>query len=153
MRSPLLIFFFFYCCLVAKLCPTLWDPMDSSIPGFPVLHYLPEFAQTHVHWVGDAIQPAHPLSSRSLPDCTFSVILRNSLSPRHTVLLSFTFSCFMFRLMTILSLSLISGVVCGWGLFFAVDVRLPQHCVVFLFGHTPPGQALNLGLGSESPES
>ena len=39
---------------VAQLCPTLCDPMDCSMPGFPVLHHLPEFAQTHVHWVGDA---------------------------------------------------------------------------------------------------
>ena len=40
-------------------------PMDCSTPGFPVLHYLPEFAQTHVHWVNDAIQPSHPLSPPS----------------------------------------------------------------------------------------
>ena len=40
-----------------------WDPMDCSTPGFPVLHYLLEFAQTHVHWIGDAIQPSCPLSS------------------------------------------------------------------------------------------
>ena len=46
---------------LAKSCPTLCDPMDCSTPGFPVLHYLPEFAQTHVHWVGDAIQPSHSL--------------------------------------------------------------------------------------------
>ena len=52
-----------YCCSVAKLCLTLCNPMDCSRPGFPVLHYLLEFAQTHVHWVGDAIQPSHPLSS------------------------------------------------------------------------------------------
>ena len=39
---------------------SLCDPMNCSTPGFPVLHYLPEFAQTHVHWVGDAIQPSHP---------------------------------------------------------------------------------------------
>ena len=50
------------CCSVAKLCPALCDPMDCSTPGLPVLHYLPEFAQTHVHWVGDTIQPSHPLS-------------------------------------------------------------------------------------------
>ena len=49
-------------CLVAKSCPTLSYPMDCSLPGFPVLHYLPEFVQTHVHWVSDAFQPAHPLS-------------------------------------------------------------------------------------------
>ena len=42
-------------CSVAKLCLTLCDPMDCSTPGFPVLHYLPEFAQTHVHWVNNAI--------------------------------------------------------------------------------------------------
>ena len=55
------------CCSVAQSCPTLWDPMDCSTPGFPVLHYLPEFAKTHVHWVNDAIQPSHPLSSCSPP--------------------------------------------------------------------------------------
>ena len=49
------------CCSVAQSCPTLCDPRDSSIPGFPLLHYLLEFAQTHVHWVGDAIQPSQPL--------------------------------------------------------------------------------------------
>ena len=52
---------------VAQLCPTLCDPMDYSTPGFPVHHQLPEFAQTHVHRVGDAIQPSHPLSSPSPP--------------------------------------------------------------------------------------
>ena len=57
--------FFFLCCSVAKSCLTLCDPMDCSTPGFPVLHYLPEFVQTHVHQVGDAIQPSHPLSSPS----------------------------------------------------------------------------------------
>ena len=47
-----------YCCSVTKLCPTLCDPMDCSAPGFYVLHHAPEFAPTHVHWVGDAIQPS-----------------------------------------------------------------------------------------------
>ena len=49
------------CCSVTKLILTLCNPMDCSTPGFPVLHYVPEFAQTHVYWVGDAIQPSHPL--------------------------------------------------------------------------------------------
>ena len=49
------------CCSVAKLCPILCYPMDCSTPGFPVLCYLLEFAQTHVHWVGDTIQPPHTL--------------------------------------------------------------------------------------------
>ena len=44
-------------------CPTLCDPMNCSMPGLPVHHQLPEFTQTHVHLVGDAIQPSHPLSS------------------------------------------------------------------------------------------
>ena len=51
------------CCSGAQLCLTLFDPMDCSTPGFPVLHFLPEFAQTHVHW--DAIQPSHPLTCPS----------------------------------------------------------------------------------------
>ena len=50
---------------VAQSCPTLWDPMNRSTPGLPVYHQLPEFTQTHVHWVSDAIQPSHPLSSPS----------------------------------------------------------------------------------------
>ena len=52
---------------VAQLCPILCDPMNYSTPGLPVHHQLPEFTQTHVHRVGDAIQPSHPLSSASLP--------------------------------------------------------------------------------------
>ena len=49
------------CCLVTQSCPNLCDPMDCSMPGFPVLHYLWEFPQTHVHWVNDDIQPSHPV--------------------------------------------------------------------------------------------
>ena len=52
---------------VVQSCLTLCDPMDCSTPGLPVHHQLPEFTQTHVHWVGDAIQPAHLLSSPSPP--------------------------------------------------------------------------------------
>ena len=55
------------CCLVDKLCLTLRDSMDCSTPGFPVLQYLPGFVQTHVHWVGYAIQPSHPLLPSSPP--------------------------------------------------------------------------------------
>ena len=51
---------------VTQLYPTLCDPMNRSTPGLPVHHQLPEFTQTHVHRVGDAIQPSHPLSSPSL---------------------------------------------------------------------------------------
>ena len=49
--------------LFAESCLILCDPMDCSTPGFPVLHHLAEFVQTHVHWVSDAIQSFHPLSS------------------------------------------------------------------------------------------
>ena len=52
---------------VAQLCPTLWDPMNSSTAGLPVHHQLPKSTQTHVHWVSDAIQPSHPLSSAYSP--------------------------------------------------------------------------------------
>ena len=52
----------FVCCLVAKLCPTLWDPMDCSKPDFCVPHRLPEFAQVHAHCIGDVIQISHLLS-------------------------------------------------------------------------------------------
>ena len=51
----------------AQSCLTLWDPVNHSTPGLPVHHQLPEFTQTHVHRVGDAIQPSHPLSSPSPP--------------------------------------------------------------------------------------
>ena len=60
--------------LVAQLCPILCDPMDCSTPGLPVHHQLPEFTQTHVHWVGYAIQPPHPLSSPFLPPSVFPSI-------------------------------------------------------------------------------
>ena len=51
---------------VTQLCPTLCDPMNRSTPGLSVHHQLPEFTQTHIHQVGDAIQPSHPLSSPSI---------------------------------------------------------------------------------------
>ena len=53
---------------------SLCDPMDCSMPGFPVHHQLPEFTQTHVHQVGDAIQPSHPLTSPSPPASIFPSI-------------------------------------------------------------------------------
>ena len=60
-----------HCCSVIQSLPTLCNSMDCSTSGFPVLHGLPEFAQTHVHWVGDAIQPSHPLSFPSPPFLSF----------------------------------------------------------------------------------
>ena len=62
------------CCSVTQSCPTLCDPMDCSMLGFPVLHHLQELAQTHVHSVSDAIQPSHPLSFPSLLPSIFPSI-------------------------------------------------------------------------------
>ena len=64
--------FFFFFCLVAQSCLTLCNPMDCSTPGFLVLNHFPEFAQTHVHRVSDAIQPSHPLSPPSPPAYSLS---------------------------------------------------------------------------------
>ena len=63
-----------YSCIssVTQSCPTLCNPMDCSIPDLPVHHQLLEFTQTHVHWVGDAIQLSHPLSSPSPPAFSLS---------------------------------------------------------------------------------
>ena len=63
----LICLFCVFFCSVAQSCLILCDPMNCSIPGFPVFHHLPEFIQTHVHWVSDAIQPSNPLSSISPP--------------------------------------------------------------------------------------
>jgi len=52
---------------VAQSCPTLCDPKDGRVTGLPVHHQLPDFTQTHVHWVGDAMQPSHPILSPSPP--------------------------------------------------------------------------------------
>ena len=63
---------FLCCCSVAKLCLILCHPMNCGTPGLPVHHKLPEFTRTHVHWVGDAIQPSHPLLSPSPPAFSLS---------------------------------------------------------------------------------
>ena len=68
-------FLFFFCksvSTVAQLCLTLCNPMDWSTPGLPVHHQPPEFTQTHVYWVSDAIQPSHPLLSPSPPTFNLS---------------------------------------------------------------------------------
>ena len=57
---------------VVQSCPTFCDPMNRSTPGLPVHHQLTEFTQNHVHWVGDAIQPSHPLPSPSPPELSLS---------------------------------------------------------------------------------
>ena len=63
----------FGCCSLAQSSPALCDPMDCGMPGLPVLHHLPELAQTHVHCVSDATQPSRPLSSLLLPSMFSSI--------------------------------------------------------------------------------
>ena len=70
------------CCSVPQSYPTLCDPMDCNTPGFPVLHYLPEFAQTHVHWVGEAIQQSH-CSLSLLPSIFPSIRVSSNESVLH----------------------------------------------------------------------
>ena len=81
---------------LSQLCPTLWDPMDCSTPGFPVHHQFLNFNQTHVHQAGDAIQPSHPLLSPSPPAFNPSqhrVFSNESVLPiRWTKYWSFSFS-------------------------------------------------------------
>ena len=79
---------------VAQSCPTLCDPMNRSTPGLPVHHQLPEFTQTHVHRVGDAIQLSHPLSSPSPPAPNLSQHqgLFQWVSPSHEVPKYWSFS-------------------------------------------------------------
>jgi len=80
---------------VAQSCPTLCDPMNRSTPGLPVHHQLPEFTQTHVHQVSDAIQPSHPLSSPSLAPSPSSIRVfsnESTLRMRWPKYWSFSFS-------------------------------------------------------------
>ena len=71
---------------VTQSCPTLRDPMNRSTPGLPVHHQLPEFTQTHVHRVGDAIQPSHPLLPLlSLPPIPPSISLFQWVNSSHEV--------------------------------------------------------------------
>ena len=81
---------------VTQSCPTLCDPMHCSTPGLPVHHQLPEFTQTHVHWVSDAIWPSHPLSSPSPPAFNLSKLRvfsnKSSLHIRWPKYWSFSFS-------------------------------------------------------------
>ena len=78
---------------VAQSCLTLCDPVNQSTPGLPVHHQLPEFAQTHAHRVGDAIQPSHPLSSPSppAPNPSQNQGLFQRVNPSHEVAKVFKF--------------------------------------------------------------
>ena len=82
------------CCSVAQSCPAPCNPINCSTPGFPVLHCLPEFAQTCVPWGSDAIQPSHPLSSPSpfAPNLPQHQDLFQWVSSSHQLAFSFSFS-------------------------------------------------------------
>ena len=109
-------------CSVAKSCLTLYDPMDCSMPGFPVLHYLLEFAQAHVHWVSDAIWLSHHL----LPSSPFAFNLsqHQGLFP-----LSWLFAS--------------SGQSIGASAIASVLPMTSQGCIL-LTVHCKPTQILNL---------
>ena len=64
---------------VTRSCPTLCNPMNCSTPGLPVHHQLPEFTQTHVHRVSDAIQPSHPLSASVKSSCVHLISVASGL--------------------------------------------------------------------------
>ena len=101
-----LSFFLFYASYsytsVAQLCLTLCNPMDHSTPGLPVHHQLPEFTQTHVHWVSGAISASHPLSSPSPPDLNLSQHqgLFNWVSSLHQVAKVLEFQSFQWTFRT-----------------------------------------------------
>ena len=117
--------------LVAQSCPTLCDPMDCSMPGFPVHDQLPELAQTHVHWVGDAIQPSHPLLSPSPPTFNPSqhqglfLISQFSLS-------SFTFIKRLFSSSLLSAIRVVPSAIWGywyfsWKSWFQLVLHPAQH--------------------------
>ena len=86
---------FYMHCSVAKSCLTLCAPMNCNMPGFPILRYLPEFAQTHVHSLSDATQPSHSLLSPQLPSIFPSIRVfsgESSLHIRWPTFWSFSFS-------------------------------------------------------------
>ena len=93
---------------VAKSCPTLCDPMDHTTPRFPVHHQLPELARTHVHWVGDPIQPSHSLSSPSPPALLICLTYPSSLSLSFLVIFS----------LSLFSMSVTDTYTYKWNLWF-----------------------------------
>ena len=114
---------------VAQLCPTLCDPMDCSTPGIPVHHQLPEFTQIHVHWVSDAIQPSHPLSSPA-PPTSYNYSEMNDINNCiEEILAIWTRYEMLYILLTFLKLSrkLKAKIKCSICLQFSFCHRKKQH--------------------------
>ena len=135
-------------CSVAKSYLTLYDPMDCSITGFPAFHYLPEFVQTHVHWVNDAIQPSHLLSPLLLLPSIFSSIRVFSnvsvLSIRWPKYWSFSFSIIhsnvysglIFFRMDWLDLLAVQGTLKSLLLHHSSKASILQHSSFFIVQHS-----------------
>ena len=104
-------------CSVPQSCLTLCDPMNCSTLGFPVLHRHPEFAQTHVHWVGDAIQPSHPLSPLLLCICDLFLWLFLRF-----IYFSLVLSDFIMMCLGIVTSSALPSVSCAWDLLGFLDL-------------------------------
>ena len=137
------------CCSVAELCSTLSNSIGCSKPRLPPLHYLLEFAQIHVHWVGDAIQPTHPLLPRSplalslsqLQDSLPLRVIPDALAlvkPSQTsLLLSYTLSVCLQYLTAVTELYVIKLQVIYWHLWFShyngSFLRIENHFLITLF--------------------
>ena len=103
------------CCLVTKSCLILCDPMDCSMPGFSVLYYLPEFAQTHVHWVSDDIQPSHAIQHETMDVTSFSSC-RLSFPSSGSFPMSWLFASASHSIGALASASVLPMNIQSWGL-------------------------------------
>ena len=114
---------------VAQSCPTLCDPMGCNTPGFPVLHHLPELAQTHVHWIGNAIQPSCPCHPLLLLPSTFSSIRVSLYHPQYC-----------YDLSNVMMICLMGLLIQSWGYadshyYFLIEyslwvILLWLHCIL-----------------------
>ena len=134
-------FFFFFHLFqfssVTQSCLTLCDPMDYSMPGFPVHHQLPEPAQTHVHWVGDATQPFHPLHPLLLLPSIFPSIRvfskESFLCTRWPKYWSFSFICLFITKELSFSFHYWSLQIGTYPLTFNSSCKIPHNVIMELY--------------------
>ena len=128
------------CCSVAKSCPTLCDPMDGNIPGFPVHHLLPEFAQVHAHSIGDAIKPSHPLSE--LP--VFKFLYQHCYPVYHT--LCFSWVIFEWLISYVLHMHLNFSTfhirLCLW--LYLISILKSRLSLIIFISYISPGAIQNI---------